>query len=219
MAENQGRDAPARLRVVVVDSSPLSRMGVIVALSGETDLEVVGSAGAAREATELVESAAPDVVLIDIALRDGDGVRTVTEVRHSRHAPQVIVLTDVEDADIVDAALVAGASGYLLKDVEPAVLAAAIRSVPRGGVALSPMIAARIVRSGSAMTHSLTPRERQVVRLAAEGLANKQIARVLGISDKTVKVHLGRIFQRLGVTDRTQAAVWAVKNLMREVPA
>jgi DNA-binding NarL/FixJ family response regulator len=213
------RAATATLRVVVADSSILSRSGAVAAIGEEADLEVVGVASNGAEAVTLAEARAPDVVLLDVSLRDGSGLPTLREIRRSRHGPLVVVLTAVDDPDLVDAALEAGASGYLLKDVEPAVLVAAIRSAPRGGIALSPMIAARLVRSGPAAGHQLTPRERQVVRLAADGLSNKQIARVLGISDKTVKVHFGRIFHRLGVTDRTQAAVWAVKHLVHEIPA
>jgi DNA-binding NarL/FixJ family response regulator len=117
----------------------------------------------------------------------------------------------------VSAALSAGASGYLVKDIEPEVLVAGVRSVVKGGAPLSPSVAAQLLRQGGAQlaptAASLTPRESEILRLIAEGHTNKQIARQLGISEKTVKTHCSRLFQRIGVIDRTQAAVWATRNL------
>ena len=129
----------------------------------------------------------------------------------------VVVLTTFQEPRQVAAALSAGASGYLVKDVEPEVLVAGIRAAVQGGAPLSPSVAAGLLRGSNQMSmvspSSLTPRELEILQLIVDGHTNQQIAKTLGISEKTVKTHCSRLFQRLGVTDRTQAAVWAMRNL------
>ena len=143
-----------------------------------------------------------------------DGITATAEL--TAKAPQVLIiaLTTTGDPQQVNAALDAGAMGYMLKDIEPEVLVANIRAVVAGGLALSPAIAANLFKAGRgprAIYDSLTPREQEILLLIAAGNPNKQIGSKLGISDKTVKAHCGRIFQRLGVRDRTQAAVWVMR--------
>ena len=204
------------IRIVVADDHALVRTGLDQWLGSVPDLAVVGLAADGREAVDLVCELLPDVVLMDLIMPVLDGVGATAEI--VARAPQVavIALTTTHDPQRVNAALEAGAMGYLLKDVEPEVLVANIRSVVRGGLALSPAIAANLFKAGRsprAVYGSLTQREQEILARIAAGEANKQIARALGISDKTVKAHCGRIFQRLGVHDRTQAAIWALRTV------
>lgn len=204
------------IRVLVVDDHPLVRAGLLDMLGSSDEIDVVGDAADGQEAIEKVDRLAPDVVLMDLSMPVMDGIETTRALQLTHPEVAVIILTTSEDPTRINAALAAGASGYLLKDVELAVLIAGIRAVPTGGVPLSPRVVTHLLRPAPIATSELTPRERQILRLATAGEANKQIARTLNISEKTVKAHLGRIFQRLGVTDRTQAAVWAVKHLPDE---
>jgi DNA-binding NarL/FixJ family response regulator len=204
------------IRIVVADDHALVRTGLDQWLGSVPDLEVVGLAADGREAVDLACELLPDVVLMDLIMPVLDGIGAIAEI--SVKAPQVavIALTTTHQPQKVNAALEAGAMGYLLKDVEPEVLVANIRSVVSGGLALSPSIAATLFKAGRtprAIYGSLTQREQEILARIAAGEANKQIARALGISDKTVKAHCGRIFQRLGVHDRTQAAIWALRTI------
>ena len=204
------------IRVVVADDHPLVRTGLDQWLRSVPDIDVVGLACDGREAVDLACSLLPEVVLMDLTMPVLNGVEATTEL--AVRAPQVavIALTTSHDAQLVNAVLAAGAMGYLLKDVEPEVLVANIRAVVRGGLALSPPIAANLFkadRSPRSVYGSLTQREQEILALIAAGEANKHIALRLGISDKTVKAHCGRIFKRLGVRDRTQAAIWATRTV------
>jgi DNA-binding NarL/FixJ family response regulator len=158
----------------------------------------------------------PDVVLMDLQMPIVDGITAIGELTVELPEISVIALTTFQEPQQVTAALAAGARGYLVKDVEPEVLVAGIRAVVNGGAPLSPSVAAQLLRSAASqptMVGSVTQRERQILRLIVSGQSNKQIGRELGISEKTVKSHCGRLFQRINVSDRTQAAVWATKNL------
>lgn len=204
------------IRVIVADDHPLVRAGLLGMLRAD-DIEIVGSAENGQQAIDLVNELEPDVVLMDLIMPVADGVTATRAIKESHPDVRVIVLTTAQDPARVNEALAAGANGYLLKDVEPALLLDGIRSAPAGGVPLSPSVASRLLQptvpAPPTDADLLTPRQVEILRLAANGYANKQIARALAISEKTVKVHFGRIFQRISVTDRTQAAVWAVRNL------
>lgn len=205
------------IRVLIVDDHSMVRAGLLQLLSSQPDIVVVGTAANGREAVDLVKLDPPDVVLMDLVMPVMDGLAaTAALVRMFPRLP-VIVLSTFQDSERVKQALTAGAVGYLLKDVEPEVLVAGIRSAIDGGAPLSPRVAAQLLKDNRAddTLARLAPRERQILGLIAEGNSNKQIARLLGITEATVKSHCGRLFQHLGVTDRTQAAVWATRHLPR----
>lgn len=204
------------IRVAIVDDHAVVRGGLKQLLSSEDDIEVVGTAGGGDEAYELVRSAAPDVVLMDLSMPGVDGIEATRRIVRDSPDVHVVVLTSFEDKRRILDALEAGAVGYLLKDADPTEIAVAVRAAVAGGSPLDPK-AARVLleaaRRDSRPTANLTPREREVLELVAEGLANKNIARRLGISERTVKSHLTSVFQAIGVVDRTQAALWARENL------
>lgn len=205
------------IRVMIVDDHSMVRAGLLQLLSSQPDIVVVGTAANGREAVELAKLDPPDVVLMDLVMPGMDGLAATTALVRLFPRLPIIVLSTFQDADRVKQALAAGAVGYLLKDVEPEVLVAGIRSAIDGGAPLSPRVAAQLLRDSRAddTLARLAPRERQILGLIAEGNSNKQIARLLGITEATVKSHCGRLFQHLGVTDRTQAAVWATRHLPR----
>lgn len=201
------------IRVVLVDDHPVLRSGLERLLAGEPDIEVVGSAADGADALEVVRRTRPDVVLMDLQMPGTDGV-TATRQIVAEGVGEVLVLTSFSDADRIVAALDAGAVGYLLKDAEPAEVIEGVRAVSRGESPLHPR-AARELLGARRLARSdveLTPRESEVLALVRHGLANKQIARRLGISERTVKAHLTSIFARTGVSDRTQAALWAERR-------
>ena len=203
------------IRVVLADDHPVVRAGLEQLLRTFSDLDVVAVVANGREAVKMAEALRPDVILMDLSMPILDGIGATREITELHPEIKVLMLTTFDDPTQINAALEAGAAGYLLKDVETAVLHASIRSVTTGGMPLSPMVAASLVRNRPITTQRplLTRREEQIVRMIASGLSNRQISRDLGISEKTVKTHCGRLFQRLGVTDRTQAAVWATRHL------
>jgi len=202
------------IRVLVVDDHTIVRDGLVQLLRADPDLEVVGSAGDGAAAVALCAELQPDVVLMDLSMPGMDGVEATRHLIEQVPAVQVVVLTSFVDRDRVVDALAAGAIGYLLKDTEPAELRAAIRAAARGESPLDPRAARTMLtaQQASGPLESLTERERQVLALVAEGLPNKQIGRRLEISEKTVKAHLTQVFAQLGVTDRTQAALWLELN-------
>jgi DNA-binding NarL/FixJ family response regulator len=201
------------IRVALVDDHAVVRSGLEQLLGGEPDLEVVGTAADGDEALELVRRTRPDVVLMDLQMPGTDGV-TATRRIVEEGGTDVLVLTSFSDAARIVAALDAGAVGYLLKDAEPEDLVEGIRAVSRGESPLHPRAARQLLqaRSGPRSDVELTPREVEVLGLVRKGLANKQIARRLGISERTVKAHLTSAFARIGVPDRTQAALWAERH-------
>ena len=201
------------IRVVLADDHRLVRDGLEKLLSATPDLQVVGTAADGAEAVALVESTRPDVVLMDLVMPGMDGVEATRQIANSCPEVQVVVLTSFSDRERILDALHAGAIGYLLKDVDPADLLRGIQVAARGESPLDPkaartLLTARDQRPGP----DLTRREIEVLSLVRHGLANKQIARRLGISERTVKAHLTSIFHRIGVLDRTQAALWAERH-------
>jgi DNA-binding NarL/FixJ family response regulator len=201
------------VRVLIVDDHAMLRAGLEQLLAGEPDIEVVGKAANGREAVEVARELRPDVVLMDLQMPELDGVAATREIVDEELA-DVLVLTSYSDAERIVGALDAGALGYLLKDAEPEEVLQGIRAVARGESPIDPKAARELLgaRRTTSPTADLTPREREVLALVREGLANKQIARRLGISERTVKAHLTSTFQRIGVVDRTQAALWAERN-------
>ena len=197
------------IRVVVCDDHAVIRLGLVELLDGVGDIEVVATAANGEEAVARAAELQPDVVLIDLAMPVLDGTAAARMIRAANPNVKVLVLTTFDDPRMIDGALTAGASGYLLKDEEPSALIGAIRAAVGGGVPLSPAVAAHIIRRPVETPDGiLTMREAQILALTIEGLSNKQIARRLGISDTTVKTHFSNIFDRIGVRDRTQAALW-----------
>ncbi|MEN1974246.1 response regulator transcription factor [Cellulomonas olei] len=204
----------APVRVVLADDHHLVRTGLAGLVDAAPDLEVVGQAADGAAAVELVAELAPDVVLMDLSMPGTDGVAATREALARRPGTRVVVLTSFSDQERVAAALEAGAVGYLLKDCEPAELLAAVRAAARGYAPLDPRVAGALLPSATPRpADRLSARERDVLRLLARGLANKQIARELGIAERTVKVHVGHVFRALEVQDRTSAALWAREHL------
>jgi DNA-binding NarL/FixJ family response regulator len=203
-----------KIRVVIVDDHAVLRAGLEQLLEGEPDLEVAGKAAGGEEAIDMVRALRPDVVLMDLQMPGIDGV-SATRTIVGEELADVLVLTSYSDAERIVGALDAGAMGYLLKDADPEEVLRGIRSVARGESPLNPRAARELLgarRTTGTAEAELTPREREVLVLVRQGLANKQIARRLGISERTVKAHLTSTFQRIGVVDRTQAALWAERN-------
>jgi DNA-binding NarL/FixJ family response regulator len=199
------------IRVAIVDDHALVRAGLEELLNGDPGIEVVATASDGAEAAALAERESPDVILMDLSMPGVDGVEATRQVSAAGSPARVVALTSIGDRDRVLAALDAGAVGYLLKDTEPDELRRAVRAAARGESPLSPKAAGALVaaRTEGGEAPDLSRREREVLTLVAEGLPNKLIARRLEISEKTVKAHLTRVYQQIGVTDRTQAAIWA----------
>jgi DNA-binding NarL/FixJ family response regulator len=204
------------IRVVIAEDHAMVRSGLVELLSAAQDIDVVGTAGNGEEALGAVAELAPDVVLMDISMPVLDGIEATKRIVAAADAPRVVVLTSFSDRDRILGALDAGAVGYLLKDAEPEELVRGVRAAARGESPLDPKAATAVLsaraerRTGGA--EDLSPREREVLALVAAGLPNKLIARRLDISEKTGKAHLTRVFQQIGVTDRTQAALWAERQ-------
>jgi DNA-binding NarL/FixJ family response regulator len=199
--------------LLVAEDHGVMRRGLVELLSVADDLEVVGTAANGAEAIELAEELRPDVVLMDISMPDVDGIRATGSILEARSETRVVMLTAFSDRDRVVAALDAGAIGYLLKDSEPQEVLEAVRAAARGDAPLAPRAARQLLAARSEEQRAdLSKREREVLALVAEGLPNKLIARRLEISEKTVKTHLTSVFQRIGVSDRTQAALWAQRQ-------
>ena len=202
------------IKVVVVDDHAVVRRGLEQLLTGAEGIEVVGAAGDGAEALDVVRATRPDVVLMDLQMPGVDGVTATRSITAERLA-DVLVLTSFSDSERIVAALDAGAVGYLLKDADPEDVLAGIRAVHRGESPIHPRAARQLLgtrASASTAAPDLTPREAEVIELVRQGLANKQIARRLGISERTVKAHLTSAFATLGVADRTQAALWAERQ-------
>ncbi len=209
-----GRDpvgAGARLRVLVCDDHPVVRAGIVGLLSAEPDLEVVGQAGDGDQAVRLAADLAPDVVLMDLRMPRVEGPEATARIVRDHPGVAVVVLTTYEtDADILRA-VEAGARGYLLKDTPAEDIAAAVRAAARGETVLAPAVAARLVSRVRAPV-ALTGREIEVLEGVARGWSNAEIARNLVIGEATVKTHLLRVFQKLGVDDRTRAVTIAMER-------
>ena len=204
-----------KIRVLVVDDHAVVRSGLAQLLATTADIELVATASNGNEAIERVEALHPDVVLMDLSMPELDGVEATRRISELHPSSHVLVLTSFSDQARILDALSAGADGYLLKHTDPDDIADAIRAVHAGGSPLDPKAARALLESRRTRQAApqLTDREREVLVLVRDGLANKQIARRLGIAERTVKAHLTSVFQRLGVTDRTQAALWAREHL------
>ncbi len=207
------------ITVLLVDDHHLVRAGLTTLIEADPGLTVVGEAENGRIALDKADETTPDVVLMDLSMPEMDGIEATRRILAARPQTRIVVLTSFSDRERVQQALVAGAVGYVLKDCDPRELAAAIRSAARGHVPLDPRVAGALLPSGPGdLTQGLSPRETEVLRLVAQGLANKQIGRALGISERTVKAHLGRVFREIGVVDRTSAALWARDHLPAVAP-
>jgi DNA-binding NarL/FixJ family response regulator len=206
------------IRVLIADDHGVVREGLRAFLALQDDVEVVGEAADGEEAVSAVERLTPDVALVDLVMPRVDGIEAIRRIRAIRPETRVIVLTSFVDEDKMLPAVRAGASGYLLKDVQPQDLVGAIRTVHGGGTLLHPTVVEELVREVSrdaarpAADNPLTEREREVLALIARGRANKAIAFELGVAEKTVKTHVSNILAKLNLTDRTQAALYAVRE-------
>jgi DNA-binding NarL/FixJ family response regulator len=203
------------IRVLIVDDHAVVRRGLEQLLGTAGDIEVLESASDGIEAVERAVKVRPDVVLMDLSMPELDGIEATRQVVAAVEGVHVVVLTSFADQRRVFDAIEAGASGYVLKDASPDELLAAVRAAHAGDAPFDPK-AARILleaQRGRQPTKKLSAREAEVLGLLAAGMANKEIARRLGIAERTVKAHLTAVFQELGVTDRTQAALWAREHL------
>ncbi len=198
------------IRVLIADDHAVVRQGLRTFRDRQEDIGVVGEAAVGAEAVALAERVAPVVVLMDLVMPEMDGVEAIRQLRERAPAVRALVLSSFIDDDRLFPVVRAGAAGYLLKDVQPAELVDAIRTVHGGGALLHPRVAARLLSEVAG--DPLTPREREVLALLGRGMANKVIARELGMAEKTVKAHVSSILAKLGVADRTQAALYAVRS-------
>jgi DNA-binding NarL/FixJ family response regulator len=205
------RSKSPKIRVVIVDDHLVVRSGLEQFLATTDDIELVATAANGLEAIARVEQFAPDVVLMDLSMPEMNGIEATREISARFPASRVLVLTSFSDQTRILDALAAGADGYLLKHADPDDIAEAVRAVFTGGSPLDPKAARTLLESRrtNRAIPNLTDREREVLLLVRDGLANKQIARRLGIAERTVKAHLTSVYQCLDVTDRTQAALWA----------
>jgi DNA-binding NarL/FixJ family response regulator len=202
------------IRVAIADDHRVVRVGLEQLLQTFDDVEFVGAGAGGEEAVAMCTEHRPDVLLLDLSMPDVDGIEVTKRLRDASPDTKVVVFTSFSDRERIVQALDAGAVGYLLKDAEPEELHAAVQAASRGEAPITPRAAAALLadRRERPAEVALTVREREVLGLVVEGLANKQIARRMGISEKTVKGHLTNLFQRIGVADRTQAALWAERT-------
>ena len=204
------------IRLLIADDHPLVRDALGGLLAAAEDIEVVGTAADGREAVEVALATSPDVVLMDLEMPELNGMDATRELREAGSDARVVVLTTFSDRDRILGALDAGALGYLLKDAEPEEIIRGVRAAARGESPLAPRAAHELLverAEGQGRPEGeLSAREQEVLGLVAEGLPNKLIARRLQISEKTVKAHLTSVFAAIGVTDRTQAALWAHRH-------
>jgi NarL family two-component system response regulator LiaR len=209
------------IRVLIADDHAVVRQGLRTFLELQVDVVVVADVADGEAALAAAAEHDPDVVLMDLVMPGMGGVEAIRQLREARPAARVLVLTSFLDDEKLFPAVRAGAAGYLLKDVEPEELVRAIRTVADGEALLHPAVAARLMEEVSeaprpAAEEALTARERDVLELIARGMPNKLIARELGIAEKTVKTHVSSILGKLGLTDRTQAALYAVRSGLLE---
>ena len=201
-------------RVMIVDDHGLVRAGLAELLGADDEIEVVATAASGEEAVELATGAAPDVILMDLSMPGMGGAEATRKLLATGTGASIVVLTSLSAREPILDALDAGAIGYLLKDAEPDELIRGVRAAARGESPLSPKAAQQVLaaRNEQRPAVELSAREREVLALVGEGLPNKLIARRLEISEKTVKAHLTQVFAQLGVSDRTQAALWLERN-------
>ncbi|MEU2509965.1 response regulator transcription factor [Streptomyces sp. NPDC007863] len=205
------------IRVLLVDDHQVVRRGLRTFLEVQDDIEVVGEAADGAEGVARAEELRPDVVLMDIKMPGTDGIEALKRLRALANPAKVLIVTSFTEQRTVVPALRAGASGYVYKDIDPDALAGAIRSVHAGHVLLQPEVAGVLLaqdepQGGTGRGTTLTEREREVLGLIADGRSNREIARALVLSEKTVKTHVSNILMKLDLADRTQAALWAVRH-------
>lgn len=211
---------PEVIRVLIADDHRMVRQGLRTFLELQDGIEVVGEAADGAECAQIAAELKPDVILLDLVMPGVDGVAAMELLREAGATARVLVVTSFTDRRMIIPAIRAGARGYVYKDVDPSALAAAVRSVHAGHVLLEPEVAAALLDSGSSgggadsgsAAPALTAREREVLILIARGRSNREIARTLVLAEKTVKTHVSNILMKLGVADRTQAALWAVRH-------
>ncbi|HEX4790200.1 MAG TPA: response regulator transcription factor [Actinospica sp.] len=214
-----------KIRVLIADDHPMVRQGLRVFLELEPDLEVVGEAADGARAAELTAQLLPDVVLLDLVMPGVDGLAALETLAEQGLSGRALVVTSFGEYRSALSALRAGARGYISKEVDPAALATAVRAVAAGHVLLGPQVAEALVTQaggegtgaglgpgGRGAGPQLTTREREVLDLIAAGRSNREIARTLTLAEKTVKTHVSNVLMKLGVADRTQAALWAVRH-------
>ena len=205
------------VRVFLLDDHEIVRRGVKELLETEGDIEVVGEAGTAAEALARIPPTRPDVAVLDVRLPDGDGVQVCREIRSAHPEIQCLMLTSFADDEALFQAIMAGASGYVLKQIKGADVVEAVRSVAAGRSLLDPSVTARVLerlRKGSEedeLLARLSPQERNILRLIADGLTNRQIAEEVHLAEKTVKNYVSNLLAKLGMERRTQAAVYAAR--------
>jgi DNA-binding NarL/FixJ family response regulator len=206
------------ITVLIADDHPVVRQGLQVLLSVQDDIEVVGEAADGAQAVAMATELDPDVILLDLKLPVMDGVAVLNELRDAGLRARALVLTSAADRGLETLAVQAGAAGFLYKDVDPDALVRALRSVHDGHTLLAPEVAGALLRSSSPAVRgigALTGREREVLAQIAQGRSNREIARLLQVSEKTIKTHVSAVLAKLGVQDRTQAALLAVRQLDR----
>ena len=208
-----------KISVLIVDDHGVVRQGLRTYLELLDDIEIVGEAGTGVEAVAAVKEHRPNIVLMDLVMPEMDGVEATRQVLVTSEETKVIVLTSFAEDELVFPAIEAGATGYLLKDVDPQDLHRAIQAVHRGETQLHPDITKKLIdrvtepqKEASSNPGNLTPRELEVLTLIAQGQSNREIAGTLTISEKTVKTHVGNILSKLHLSDRTQAAIYAYKH-------
>lgn len=211
----------AKIKIIIADDHPMLRQGIKQILELENDFDVVALASNGEEAVRLVKQYKPDIVLMDINMPDVNGIEALQSLKTQEIPSKVVMLTIHDDREYLFKALQTGAEGYVLKDAEPAVLVDAIRNIHKGQSFIQPTMTKELVKEFNRVTlhernardeNALTERETEVLGLISEGLLNKEIAQKLFISEKTVKNHVSNIFRKLQVSDRTQAAVYAIKH-------
>jgi DNA-binding NarL/FixJ family response regulator len=209
----------SKIKVLIADDHHVVRRGLLFFLKTQGDIEVVGEATNGKEAVKLVTDLQPDVILMDLSMPEMDGVMATKAIRESNKSVKIIILTSYADQDHVIPAIRAGASGYQLKDIEPDELVETIRAVLKGESKLHPKVTSHVMKhlsmganQESSKLKELTKREKEVLNELAKGKSNKEIASSLYITEKTVKTHVSNILSKLQLADRTQAALYAVKN-------
>ncbi|MGI5337164.1 response regulator [Streptomyces sp. CA-181903] len=213
----QGTASGRTIRVLLVDDHQVVRKGLRTFLEIQDDIEVVGEAGDGAEGVARAEELSPDVILMDVKMPGTDGIEALRRLRALDSPARVLVVTSFTEQRTVIPALKAGAAGYVYKDVDPDALAGAIRSVHAGHVLLQSEVAGALLAQedtggSQGRGNALTEREREVLALIADGRSNREIARALVLSEKTVKTHVSNILMKLDLADRTQAALWAVRH-------
>ena len=207
-----------KTRVLIVDDHELVREGIAAMLEGVEEVQLVGEARTGREALEVARRELPDVILMDVRMPDMDGLEATRRIKEERSRTAVIVLTMHENPAYLREAVRAGAAGYLLKDVSREELLDAVKQIQQGGAFIDPQMLKGMLSDmkptapAPAQARGLTKREREILALVAEGLSNREIAERLVLSPETVKSHVAAILEKLGVSDRTQAAIYAVRH-------